>query len=127
MSTTLPTVQINDVSLDQLTYKDVPVVTFQQIAEVHGVSVSNVHKSFSHNKEKFTEGKHFYLVDTEVVGLESNGTRKTMYLFTQQGYLFLTKPIKTPTRGLPALAGRGIVGGAAPAQFPLREVHIPLA
>jgi phage regulator Rha-like protein len=93
----LPTIRINDVSLDQLSYNDVPVVTFQQIAEVHGISVTNVHKSFRRNKKRFIEGKHFYLVEKDRVDLESIGTNTTIYLFTEKGYLLLTKPLRDQT------------------------------
>jgi hypothetical protein len=90
----LPTIQINDVSLDQLTYQDVPVVTFQQIADVHGILLDNVYKSFKRHKPRFTEGKHFYIVDNKGVDLESNVSFSTSYLFTEKGYLLLTKPMR---------------------------------
>jgi hypothetical protein len=91
---TLPTIQINDVSLDQLTYRDVPVVTFQQIADVHGIPVQNVYRSFKRHEQRFTPEKHFYLIDNEGVYLEYNDTFRTNYLFTEKGYLLLTKPMR---------------------------------
>ena len=87
-------VTIQDTQLEQLLYHDIPVVTFQQIADVHGISVQNVFSSFRRHKERFTEGKHFYLVENAVEYLGHNGTLKTIYLFTEKGYLLLTKPLR---------------------------------
>lgn len=95
MSTQMITVGTVDV--EQLQYKDQPVVTYEQIATVHGIPVRNVHRSFERNRDKFTEGKHYFRLEfAEVASLplkveaNSNG----MILFTERGYLLLTKPLR---------------------------------
>ena len=95
MSTQMIT--IGTVDVEQLQYKDQPVVTYAQIAEVHGISVKNVQLSFQRNRDKFTEGKHYFRVDfaeasqlLPSVVVSPNG----MILFTERGYLLLTKPLR---------------------------------
>lgn len=85
---------INNVDIQQIIYKDQPVVTFQMIAEVHSISVENVYKSFKRHEGRFTLGKHFYLVEKAELDLESSGTLSTIHLFTMKGYRLLTKPMR---------------------------------
>lgn len=61
---------------------------------MHRITVQNVHSAFRRHKDRFVEGKHFYLVENEGIRLEHNGTPKTNYLFTEKGYLLLTKPLR---------------------------------
>jgi phage regulator Rha-like protein len=93
----LPTIQINDISLDQLTYRDVPVVTFQQIAEVHDVSVKTVMDSFHRHKGRFALGKHYFRLDfieaSELL-VRQEVSPNGIILFTEKGYLLLTKPMR---------------------------------
>jgi phage regulator Rha-like protein len=90
-------ITINQVSIEHIAYKDQSVVTFAMIAEVHGISEDNVYKSFQRNKEKFTEGKHFYRIDyaeASLAGLSVHCNTQGVTLFTQKGYLLLTKPMR---------------------------------
>lgn len=40
-------------------YKDIRVLTTQQIAEVYGVDKKIISYNFNHNKERYIEGKHY--------------------------------------------------------------------
>ena len=90
-------VTINTVTIEQLLYRDTPVVTFQQIAEVHGISVKNIQESFRRHRGRFTEGKHYFRLDfaearqlPSSVEVSPNG----LTVFTEKGYLLLTKPLR---------------------------------
>lgn len=50
------------VSLPRLAYKGVPVVTTETLALAYEVDAVSIRKNFSCNKERFTEGKHFYSI-----------------------------------------------------------------
>lgn len=47
-------------SLPPITYKGLPVVTTEMLAKAYGCSVKNIRDNFANNRERFTEGKHFY-------------------------------------------------------------------
>lgn len=90
-------IKINDIDIEQLTYKGQPVVTFEMIAQVHSIPVKTVQKPFERHRMRFTEGKHIYRLDFAQanllrlrVGANSNGVT----LFTERGYLLLTKPMR---------------------------------
>ena len=90
-------ITIQETQLEHLLYQGVPVVTFQQIAEVHGISVKNAHESFRRHKERFTEGKHYFRLDyTEVSQLPFSveANPNGLIIFTEKGYLLLTKPLR---------------------------------
>lgn len=38
-------------------------ITFDMIAKVHGVPITNVQKSFTCHQDRFTQGKHVYRLD----------------------------------------------------------------
>ena len=52
--------QLSSVSLPQLAYKGVPVVTTETLARAYEVDAVSIRKNFSCNKGRFTEGKHYY-------------------------------------------------------------------
>lgn len=45
-----------------LKYSGQRILTTQQLAEVYETSVENIKMNFNRNKNKFIEGKHFYLL-----------------------------------------------------------------
>lgn len=49
-------------SLPQLAYKGTPVVTTETLAKVYDVALHQVRQNFKNNKERFVEGKHYFLV-----------------------------------------------------------------
>ena len=50
----------SSVSLPQLAYKGIPVVTTETLAQAYEVETHQVRQNFKNNKERFVEGKHFY-------------------------------------------------------------------
>jgi len=90
-------VTINHATLEQLLYKNVPVVTIQQIADVHGISVKNVHGAFERHAKRFTEGKHYFrldFVEASQLLTREEANPNGLLLFTEKGYLLLTKPMR---------------------------------
>jgi hypothetical protein len=90
-------VTINDVQIEQLTYAEQRVVTFAQVAEVHGVPVANIQKSFQRNKARFVEGEDYIRVDpsdVERCGLSVQTGQHGAILLTENGYLLLVKPLR---------------------------------
>ena len=49
-------------SLPPLTYKGLPVVTTEMLARAYGCAVKNIQMNFANNRERFTEGKHFFVL-----------------------------------------------------------------
>lgn len=47
-------------SLPPITYKGLPVVTTEMLAKAYGCKPQQIKQNFANNKERFTEGKHFY-------------------------------------------------------------------
>lgn len=93
-------ITINNATLEQLTYRECPVVTVQMIADVHGIAADNVQKSFQRHAKRFIEGKHYFRLDfTEAnkLGLSVQVSRNGLTLFTEKGYLLLTKPLRDNT------------------------------
>ena len=50
----------SSVSLPQIAYRGVPVVTTETLARVYEVATHQVRQNFKNNKERFVEGKHFF-------------------------------------------------------------------
>lgn len=48
------------VSLPQLTYKGVPVVTTETLAHAYEVESKQIRQNFTNNRGRFVEGKHFF-------------------------------------------------------------------
>jgi hypothetical protein len=93
---TTKSITIHNVTLDQITYKDIPVVTASMIAEVHAIEENTVLKSFRRNKARYIEGKHYHRIDSPETpeGLRVLSPGGKLLLFTEKGYLLLTKPMR---------------------------------
>ena len=50
----------SSVSLPQIAYKGIPVVTTETLARAYEVETKQIRQNFSNNKARFAEGKHFY-------------------------------------------------------------------
>lgn len=55
-------VKVNDINVLAVEWDGVRVITTAQLADVYGTDVNNVQNNFNRNKERFEEGKHFYLL-----------------------------------------------------------------
>lgn len=49
-------------SLPPITYKGLPVVTTEMLAKAYGCTPKNIQMNFANNRERFTEGKHFFIL-----------------------------------------------------------------
>lgn len=93
MSTQLVTIGNTEIPLVQ--YQGKPVVTFAMIDKVHQRPTDTAKRNFQHNRERFVEGQHFYLVDFSKkdefrpFGIEVSPRGLT--LITERGYLKLVK------------------------------------
>lgn len=84
-------------------YKNIRVLTTQQIAEVYGVDKKIISYNFNHNKERYTEGKHYIKLEGDektsfVNRLENHdGSKnaKTLYLWTEKGAFLHAKSLNT--------------------------------
>lgn len=90
-------------SLTATEYKNIRVLTTQQIAEAYGTDTKIISKNFSRNKERYIEGKHFICLEGE----EKRGfinrrqiddgskNAKTLYLWTEKGAFLHAKSLNT--------------------------------
>lgn len=84
-------------------YKNIRVLTAQQIAEAYGTDTKIISKNFSRNKGRYIEGKHFICLEGE----EKRGfinrrqiddgskNAKTLYLWTEKGAFLHAKSLNT--------------------------------
>ena len=84
-------------------YKNIRVLTTQQIAEAYGTDTKIISKNFSRNKGRYIEGKHFICLEGE----EKRGfinrrqiddgskNAKTLYLWTEKGAFLHAKSLNT--------------------------------
>lgn len=81
-------------------YEGIRVVTTKQIAEMYGTDSKTVSHNFNRNKERYTEGKHYFLlVGDKLRSFRQNGEYSIkapkLYLWTERGALLLAKSINT--------------------------------
>lgn len=86
-------------------YKDIRVLTTQQIAEVYGTESKVLSKNFERNKERYIEGKHYICLKGEELrefkanrqndDLPSNLNK--LYLWTEKGAFLHAKSLNTDT------------------------------
>ena len=81
-------------------YKEIRVLTTQQIADAYGTDSKTISYNFNHNKDRYTEGKHFILLEgddlrafREIHDLPSNLNK--LYLWTEKGSFLHAKSLNT--------------------------------
>ena len=81
-------------------YKEIRVLTTQQIADAYGTDSKTISYNFNHNKDRYTEGKHFILLEgddlrafREIHDLPSNLNK--LYLWTEKGAFLHAKSLNT--------------------------------
>lgn len=92
---------MNDLTVTE--YKNIRVLTTQQIAEAYGTDTKIISKNFSRNKERYIEGKHFICLEGEEKrGFvnrrqidDSSKNAKTLYLWTEKGAFLHAKSLNT--------------------------------
>lgn len=58
-------VKIEDQNVNVVEYKNLPVLTTEQMAEFYGTDPVRIRQNHLRNAERFTEGKHFFKVEGE--------------------------------------------------------------
>lgn len=84
-------------------YKNIRVLTTQQIAEAYGTDTKIISKNFSRNKERYIEGKHFICIEgeekREFVNRrqidDGSKNAKILYLWTEKGAFLHAKSLNT--------------------------------
>lgn len=83
-------------------YKDIRVLTTQQIAEAYGTDGKTISYNFNHNKDRYLEGKHFICLTgdelrafREIHDLPTNLNK--IYLWTEKGAFLHAKSLNTDT------------------------------
>lgn len=84
-------------------YKNIRVLTTQQIAEAYGTDKKVISYNFNHNKDRYIEGKHYLKLEgdekTEFINRLENhdGSKnaKTLYLWTEKGAFLHAKSLNT--------------------------------
>ena len=76
-----------------LEHNAVRVLTTEQLAEAYGCDANNIKKNFNANKDRFIEGKHFYVLAGDDLrrlqvtnsDLQISSKTRHLYLWTKQG------------------------------------------
>lgn len=83
-------------------YKNIRVLTTQQIAEAYGTDSKTISYNFNHNKERYIDGKHFVCLSgdelrafREIHDLPNNLNK--LYLWTEKGAFLHAKSLNTDT------------------------------
>ena len=83
-------------------YKDIRVLTTQQIAEAYGTGTEVITKNFNRNKERYLEGKHFICLEgNELKEFKTTGQFdlssriNKLYLWTEKGAFLHAKTLNT--------------------------------
>ena len=91
---------MNDLQITE--YKNIRVLTTQQIAEAYGTDGKTISYNFNHNKERYVDGKHFICLTgdelrafREIHDLPSNLNK--IYLWTEKGAFLHAKSLNTDT------------------------------
>ena len=81
--------------LTVLEHNDIRVMTTEQLAEAYGCDVQHIKQNFNNNKERFTEGKHYFRLEgaelksfkrqVENFDLPVSKFASAMYLWTKRG------------------------------------------
>ena len=83
-------------------YKDIRVLTTQQIADAYGTDTNVITKNFNRNKKRYSEGKHYIcLKGDDLKDFRAKGqidvlpNVNTLYLWTQKGAFLHAKSLGT--------------------------------
>lgn len=91
---------MNDLTVTE--YRDIRVLTTQQIAEAYGSTTDTITKNFNRNRERYIEGKHFICLEgEELKEFKTNGQIvlplkvNKLYLWTEKGAFLHAKSLNT--------------------------------
>lgn len=80
------------------------VLTTAQLAESYETSVDTINRNFNRNKERYTEGKHYYCLTgnelkeffaSDKLSVANSSKIRTLYLWTEKGALLHAKSLNT--------------------------------
>lgn len=91
---------MNEIQITE--YKDIRVLTTQQIADAYGTDNKTVSYNFNHNKDRYVEGKHYIcLIGDELRAFRENhdlpNNLNKIYLWTEKGAFLHAKSLNTDT------------------------------
>ena len=91
---------MNDLTVTE--YKDIRVLTTQQIADAYESNADTITKNFNRNRDRYIEGKHYIcLKGDELRAFKANGqidllpNVNTLYLWTEKGAFLHAKSLNT--------------------------------
>ena len=92
---------MNDLTITE--YRDIRVLTTQQIADSYGTITDTITKNFNRNKDRYVEGKHYIALEGDEKnsfvdqGQFDRGLKnaKTLYLWTEKGAFLHAKSLNT--------------------------------
>lgn len=85
-------------------FKNQRIMTTSVIAESYGTTTDHIKKNFNNNKDKYKEGKHYFLLQGEELkeflqvqnlDLQNKSKIRTLYLWTEKGALLHAKSLNT--------------------------------
>lgn len=94
MSERIVSVVVGEVEIQQIFYKERPVITFSQVGTLHGVPEGNVRRNFHRHAEEFVQEEDYFRLDTtdaESCGLKVYNSENGVIVFTEAGYILLAK------------------------------------
>lgn len=92
-------------NLTVIEYKDIRVLTTQQIAEAYRTDRKTISYNFNHNKDRYVEGKHYIQLEgaekadfiNRLENHDSLKNAKILYLWTEKGAFLHAKSLNTDT------------------------------
>ena len=91
---------MNDLKITE--YKNIRVLTTQQIAEAYGTDSKVISNNFNRNRERYVEGKHFICLEGDELKVfktnhhfEESSKINKLYLWTQKGAFLHAKSLNT--------------------------------
>lgn len=98
------TLQINDQKLMIKEFEGLRVVHIWDIGKLHGVPTKNIRNNFDNNQKYLIEGEDYFLIEktndftrnlitSNDVSKKAIGPTKNIPVFTETGYLMMTKPM----------------------------------
>lgn len=98
------TTQINAENLSPITHNQIPVVTTELLAQLYGTERQRITNNFNRNKERFVEGKHYFMAKGEALENLKNSLRgfqavapnvRKLILWTERGAARHAKMLET--------------------------------
>ncbi|EGC2059513.1 ORF6N domain-containing protein [Salmonella enterica] len=96
--------QISAETLSPITHNQIPVITTELLAKLYGTERQRVTNNFNRNKERFVEGKHYFMAKGETLENLKNSLRdfqtiapnvRKLILWTERGAARHAKMLET--------------------------------